>query len=97
MVEAIRLYQAGNIEDALGLLAQASRRKPDDIRLYATALKLLLREKRYADLDACYFALPEPIQGHGELSALQVHGRMLSRAARISDPAEAARSWPVAT
>lgn len=77
IAEAIRAYQTGHTESALATLVEASRRSPDDARPHATAMKLLLREKRFADIDTWYSALPEKLRRQSEISNLQAHARLL--------------------
>ena len=77
IAEAIRAYQTGNTESALATLVEASRQSPDDTRPHATAMKLLLREKRFADIDTWYSALPEKLRRQSEISNLQAHARLL--------------------
>lgn len=84
---AIRAYQAGNIDTALATLVEASQQSPDDSKPHATAIKLLLREKRFADIDTWYSALPERLRRQPEISHLQVHARML-HLAELAEPAD---------
>jgi putative thioredoxin len=77
IARAIFSYQAGQVDEALALLADASGKAPDDIKPVTTAIKMLLREKRYADIARYVSELPVRMQAEGEISALQVHARML--------------------
>lgn len=77
LAQALRTYQSGNVNGALEILAEASAVQPDDLKLYSTAIKLLLREKRYADIEACVTSMPGNIRALAEISNLQVHARML--------------------
>jgi putative thioredoxin len=47
----------------------------------------LLREKRFADIDTWYSALPERLRRQPEISHLQVHARML-HLAELAEPAD---------
>jgi putative thioredoxin len=87
IARAIRAYQAGDIDTALATLVEASQQSPDDSKPHATALKLLLREKRFADIDTWYSALPETLRRQPEISHLQVHARML-HLAELAEPAD---------
>jgi putative thioredoxin len=80
IAQAIRTYQHGQVDDALQLLAQAGRREPDNAQLHATALKLLLREKRYADIESYVSVLPKMVKAQPDISTLQVHAKMLGLA-----------------
>jgi len=77
LAQALRSYQSGNVSGALEILAEASAAQPDDLKLYSTAIKLLLREKRYADIGICVASMPDSIRSQPEISTLQVHARML--------------------
>ncbi len=77
IAQAIHAYQDGDVEKALATLAEASNNSPDDSKPHATALRLLLREKRYADIETWYAALPERLRRQAEISHLQAHARML--------------------
>ncbi|HHJ15853.1 MAG TPA: tetratricopeptide repeat protein [Gammaproteobacteria bacterium] len=77
LAQALRSYQSGNVSGALEILAEASAERPDDLKLYSTAIKLLLREKRYADIEICIASMPHNIRSQAEISNLQVHAKML--------------------
>lgn len=83
---AIRLYQAGNIDDALLKLVEAGIRSPDNPRIHATAIKLLLREKRYADIDAYVKVLPDSVRAQENIGTLHTHARMLALAEKAEPP-----------
>ena len=87
IAQAIQAYQAGDIDTALATLVEASQQSPDDSKPHATAIKLLLREKRFADIDTWYSALPERLRRQPEISHLQAHARMLHLAEQ-AEPAE---------
>ena len=78
MVQAIRMYQSGQVDDALQLLVQAGTREPDNAQLHATALKLLLREKRYADIASYVAVLPDGVKAQPDISTIQVHAKVLN-------------------
>ncbi len=83
--EAIGLYQQGKVEEALLKLVEAGIRTPDNPQVHATAIKLLLREKRYDDIDAYVRVLPSSIRAQGNIGALHVHARMLALAEQAGD------------
>ena len=87
IAEAIRAYQAGDIDTALATLVEASQQSPDNSKPHATAIKLLLREKRFVDIDTWYSALPERLRRQPEISHLQAHARML-HLAELAEPAD---------
>jgi putative thioredoxin len=80
IAEAIRLYQKGRVDDALLKLVEAGIRSPDNPRIHATAIKLLLREKRYEDIEAYVKVLPASVRARENIGALQVHAKMLALA-----------------
>jgi len=88
IARAIRTYQAGHIDTALDMLADISTKAPQDPKPYATAIKLLLREKRYADIDVYASALPDTIAGDPEISTLRVHAKMLQLAEQAVSASE---------
>lgn len=80
---AIRLYQQGRVDDALLKLVEACIRTPDNARLHATAIKLLLREQRYADIENYVRVLPDSIRARENIGALYVHAKMLNLAQQV--------------
>lgn len=76
----IRAYQSGDVEGALHMLVEASSKCPYDIKLHAMRCKILLREKRYADIENYLSGLPDKLQNQHELGILRVHARMLALA-----------------
>ncbi len=86
IAEAIRLYQQGRVDDALLKLVEAGIRSPENPRLHATAIKLLLREKRYADIDAYVKVLPDSIRAQENIGTMHVHARMLALAGQAESP-----------
>jgi putative thioredoxin len=88
IARAILSYQAGQIDAALDILAEASATAPQDPKPYAMAIKLLLRDKRYADIDVYYSTLPGNIQAEPEISTLRVHAKMLQLAEQALPAAE---------
>ena len=77
VAHAINSYQSGRADDALQLLVQAGSREPDNAQLHATALKLLLREKRYADVESYVGVLPDKVKAQADIGTLQVHAKLL--------------------
>ena len=86
VAEAIRLYQQGRVDDALLKLVEAGIRTPGNARLHATAIKLLLREKRYADIENYVAVLPADIRAQENIGDLYVHARMLALAEQADAP-----------
>lgn len=80
IAQAIRTYQSGHVDDALQLLVQAGTREPDNVQVHATVLKLLLREKRYADIESYVAVLPDSVKAQPDIGTLQVHAKMLNLA-----------------
>ena len=88
IAQAIRTYQSGQVDDALQLLVQAGTREPGNAQLHATALKLLLREKRYADIESYVSVLPDEIKARPDIGTLRVHAKMLHLAQQAPDAAQ---------
>jgi len=86
IAKAIRLYQKDHADDALLKLVEAGIRSPDNPRVHATAIKLLLREKRYADVDAYVKVLPGSIRTRENIDSLWVHAKMLALAEQADTP-----------
>ncbi len=82
---AIQLYQQGRVDDALLKLVEAGIQSPDNPRVHAMAVKLLLREKRYDDIDAYVKVLPEGVRSRENIDTLHVHATMLARAEKAVD------------
>jgi putative thioredoxin len=78
IAQAIRTYQSGQVDDALQLLVRAATREPDNAQLHATVLKLLLREKRYSDIESYVAVLPDSVKAQPDIGTLQVHAKMLN-------------------
>ena len=72
IAQAIRTYQSGQVDDALQLLVRAGSREPDNAQLHATVLKLLLREKRYSDIESYVAVLPDSVKAQPDIGTLQV-------------------------
>ena len=86
IADAIRLYQEGRVDDALLKLVEAGIRTPDNPHLHATAIKLLLREKRYADIDTYAKVLPGSIRAQENIGTMHVHAKMLALAEQAEPP-----------
>jgi len=86
IAEAIRLYQQGQVDAALLKLVEAGIRSPENPRLHATAIKLLLREKRYADIEAYVKVLPESVCARENIDTMHVHAKMLALAEQADTP-----------
>jgi len=78
IAQAIRTYQSGQVDDALQQLVRAGTREPDNAQLHATVLKLLLREKRYSDIESYVAVLPDNVKAQPDIGTLQVHAKMLN-------------------
>jgi putative thioredoxin len=79
-LDALRAYQAGRPDDALEILQRAAGDDPRDHELPATALKLLLREKRYEEAVAYFAGLPDAVRENQPLRNLATHAELLRRA-----------------
>ena len=88
IAQAIHTYQAGHVDTALDILAEISAKAPQDPKPCATVIKLLLREKRYADADVYCSELPDTITGDPEIGTLRVHAKMLQLAEQAVSASE---------
>ena len=75
--EALRTYQEGSLQGALDLLEAASRDRPDDHSLHATAIKLLFRERRFTEVADYYNGLPANARRNGDIRQLAIHAELL--------------------
>lgn len=80
LAAALSRYQQGDAAAALALLAQATRDDPDNARIPLTHAKLLLREQRYAELQALIDDLPGALQEQPEFTNLYAHAGFLRAA-----------------
>lgn len=72
LVEALKLYQAGDSAAAFDLMDRAAAADPDNPRIPLTHAKLRIREGQYAEAEARLNALPRTAWG-GEASQLLAH------------------------
>ncbi|MDT8386270.1 MAG: tetratricopeptide repeat protein [Thiogranum sp.] len=82
MGQAILAYQAGRVEEALKILETAADNQADNLKLHATAIKILMREQRYSDIEKYMTDLPESLQDQAALKGLRIHARMFDLAAQ---------------
>jgi len=76
VAHALRAYQAGEVEAALIILVEAGTLDPHNEQLHGTAVKLLMRERRYTDIERYIAVLPESVRNKPDLSALRVHAKI---------------------
>lgn len=86
LARAIGAYQAGQVDAALIILVEAGTREPDNVKLHTTAIKLLLREQRYADIERYISVLPDSIRTRSDIGVMQVHAKMLQLAQAAPPP-----------
>lgn len=77
VARAIRTYQAGHGEDALKILVNAAITEPDNAEIHTTAVKLLLREGRYSDIESYITHLPETVRNLDAIDSMQTHAKLL--------------------
>ena len=73
LTAAVRLYQAGEVERSLSLLAQAALEDPDNLRIPAILGKLLMAQRRYDEAETLLQSLPLETQAHAPISHLLAH------------------------
>lgn len=81
VIRALQTYQAGHAEDALKILVNAAIKDPDNPEVHTTAVRLLLREGRYADIEEYVAHLPEALKTLADIDAIRTHARLLELAA----------------
>ena len=82
---AIRLYQKGDVEESLTLLAQAALDDPENLRIPVILGKLLVAQRRYDEAEALLRGLPPETREQGEISHLLAHLSFIQVAQRASD------------
>jgi len=70
---AIKQVQSGKTEEALQLMAEAVVATPDDVRIPADMLKLLMREGRFVEAEKLAYSIPQTIQNDPSISLLMTH------------------------
>jgi putative thioredoxin len=80
--QAVRRYKSGQVDEALELLTRAGTREPENLNIHTTMIKLLLREKRYADIESYISGLAEEVRTKPDITTLQIHAKMLHLAQR---------------
>jgi putative thioredoxin len=80
VTRAIQAYQEGRVEDALKILANAGIRDPENTTVHATMVRLLLRQGRYADLEAYVAQLPATVSAAQEIDRMLAHAQLLQAA-----------------
>ena len=81
VIRAIQTYQAGHADDALKILVNAAIKDPDNPEVHITAVRLLLREGRYADIEAYVAQLPDALKTLPDIDTMHTHARLLQLAA----------------
>ncbi|MFZ0255806.1 MAG: tetratricopeptide repeat protein [Gammaproteobacteria bacterium] len=82
---AIRLYQKGDVDESLILLAQAALDDPENLRIPVILGKLLVAQRRYDEAEALLRGLPPETREQGEISHLLAHLSFIQVAQRASD------------
>lgn len=85
---AISAYQANQIEDALKILNDAIKKSPGDLDLYKTLLKILFRQKRYADIEDYIDQRDDEFRDLPEISTIRIHARLMHLAELAPDATE---------
>jgi len=87
IAEAVRLYRAGQVEEALARLARAALDAPEDPGPPLTLGRLLIARGRLDEADTVLGGLPEAVRRGEEVSRLLAHLAIL-RTARDAAPRE---------
>ncbi len=73
ILEAVRLYNGGDVDRGLSLLAQAALDDPDNVRIPVILGKLLMAQGRYEDAQKLLRGLPAEVREQAEVSHLVAH------------------------
>jgi putative thioredoxin len=84
---AVRLYQLGEVDDSLSLLAQAALDDAENLRIPAILGKLLLAQHRYDEAEALLRGLPPESREQSEISHLLAYLDFIQVARRAADKA----------
>ncbi len=76
--QAIKQVQSGKTEEALQLMAEAVVATPDDARIPADMLKLLIREGRFAEAEKLAYSIPQTIQNDPSIRLLMTHLELIN-------------------
>jgi putative thioredoxin len=82
---ALARFQAGDLQGAARLAAEAALAHPDNLRVPLDLAKLLILQERYAQAEDLLLALPPEAREQPEVRALTAHAGFL-RAAREAPP-----------
>ena len=85
VLAAIQLYQAGDVEQSLSLLAQAALDDPENLRIPGILSKLLVVQRRYDEAEALLRSLPPEAREQAEISHLLAHLSFIQVAQRAPD------------
>lgn len=80
VAQTIKIYQSGDADGALQLLAQACIREPDNLKLHTMAIKLLLREQRYEDVERYISVMADRLKSQADIGNLRTHANLLQLA-----------------
>lgn len=86
----LQAYHAGNVEQALSLLAQAAMNDPSDLRIPVDLAKLLILEGRHSQAQNLLDTLPAEARDNAQIAVLRAHLGFLRAAAEAppQDPLE---------
>jgi len=85
LATGVRLYQAGQIEQGLRLLAEAALDDPDNPRIPAILGKLLMAQRRFDEAQALLRGLPAVARKQPEISHLLAHLGFIQVARQAAD------------
>ena len=88
VTRALRAYQAGAAEDALKILVNQCIQYPQDTEAHTLLIKLMMREKRYAEIAGFVAHLPDAIKTEPEINSLRIHARIMELAESAAERGE---------
>jgi len=82
---AISQLQSGKTDEALQPLAEAVVESPDDVRIPADMLKLLMRNGRFAEAEKLTYSIPQSLQEKPSISLLMTHLKLINASPEDSE------------
>ncbi|GMR05790.1 MAG: thioredoxin [Gammaproteobacteria bacterium] len=76
--QAIKHVQSGKIDVALQLMAEAVIETPDDVRIPADMLKLLMQEGRFVEAEKLAYSIPQTLQNDPSINQLMTHLELIN-------------------
>ncbi len=85
IIDALNAYKAGDVEQALSMLAKAALDDPENLRIPVTLSKLLMAQGRHTEALNLLEALPDDIKKQKDVLILLAHQRFIQIAKNAPD------------